>query len=706
MLTDHSFAPSYSSEVDDLAAELYLPAMRESQTYDRISGFFSSAVLSIAWPALRPFVEGNAGRIRLLCSPRLAEEDAAGIVSGYTARNEAALVAQLRAELDAMLAEPQMRRCAQLLTALIASGVVDIRLATVAHSAVASSRRMFHDKVGVFADHAGNRVGFRGTFNETYLGLARDGNVESVDVWTSWEGEKDARRLADAVHRFDHLWNGLAPGVDVFELPQTTLEQIKELAREVDERTLLSEFELLPSVDLETDDPWLLNGLRLRAHQQRAVTAWRASNRMGLLAHATGSGKTVTGLFCIREALRDGLHPVVVVPSKLLLEQWDEEIRDVLGYRTILCGGDNNRWRDGLVSAALADGRERIIIAVSASAASDEFQRQTRRFADRILLVADEAHRLGSPQHQRILETIPAVARLGLSATPERAGDDEGTALLLHYFGGIIDTYSIEDALQDGVLAPYEYFPHFVYLADHEQDQFDDYTRKIKRQAAMANAPSSSEGSTERLKQLLIARARVVKNAMEKPAKAAQILSAMYRSGDRWLVYCDNRRQVDDVRSALRRQDIPSWEYFRGMEGDAANTLRAFESNGGVVVSIRCLDEGVDIPASDHALILASSRNPREHIQRRGRVLRRQPFKTLATLVDVLTLPRTLDLDDGTIGTVTGEIARAAEFASWSVTRSANMLLREKWIALGLALDDLPGVLDAGFEDDGAEDTQ
>jgi len=304
-----------------------------------------------------------------------------------------------------------------------------------------------------------------------------------------------------------------------------------------------------------------------------------------------------------------------------------------------------------------------------------------------------------------VLDAIPAAERLGLSATPERAGDSEGTAVLLGYFGGIVDSYSIKDALDDHVLAPYEYFPEFVYLSDTEEEEFEEYTRKIKRQAAIAGEADPSDGAAERLKHLLIARARIIKNADAKPDAAADILARMYRSGDRWLVYCDNREQVARVRSALLGSDIQSWAYFRGMQGDPANTLRAFESNGGIVVSIRCLDEGVDIPASDHALILASSRNPREHIQRRGRVLRRQRFKTVATLVDVLTLPRTIDLDDGTIGTVVGEVARAAEFASWSLTRTADQKLRERWIDMGLSLDDMPGAVVAGVEDDLPEES-
>lgn len=702
MLTDHVFSPSYASEADDLVEDLYLPAMREAVSYDRIAGFFSSSVLVVAWPALRRFVAA-AGRIRLLCSPRLSEHDAQGLVSGYRAREETALAEQLRHELDMLLAEPALRDEARALTALIASGVIDVRLATVAEETEAGNRRMFHDKVGLFTDAAGNQVGFRGTFNETFSGLL--GNVESVDVWTSWEDGKDLVRLADASKRFERLWNGEAPGVRVIRLPEATLEYIHELAKQIDQDGLLRELEVGSAKSLPTEDPWVIADRTLRAHQRRAVQAWRDNDGHGLLAHATASGKTTTGLFCIREALGQGLRPIVIVPSALLLDQWRSEIRELLGYRVLTCGGGDDKWRRGLVTAVLEDtGIDRVVVAVAATASSPEFLAQTRRFSASAFLVADEVHRLGSPQYRTVLESIPAAARLGLSATPERAGDAEGTRVILNYFGGIIDTYGIKEALADGMLAPYEYAVEFVHLNVDEQDRFEEFTRKIRRQAAIARGDAASEAASDRLKRLLIDRARVVKNAAAKPAKAADVLSRMYQQGDRWLVYCDNRAQVDIARASLRRAGIESWEYFRGMTGDADNTLRAFDSNGGVVVSIRCLDEGVDIPAADHALILASSRNPREHIQRRGRVLRRAEFKTVATLVDVLTLPQTLDSEDATVGTVVGEVARAMEFAELSLTMTAKVRVREKWIEMGLPLSELPQMQHAGVEDDSLEE--
>lgn len=704
MLPDHHFSESYSSDRDDIAENLYLPAMSEAVSYDRISGFFSSTVLMVAFPALRQFVNGNNGKIRLLCSPRLSEADAAGMLLGYQARNDEELARQLKSELDRMLADTRVGGWARLLTALIANETIDVQLATVNGRSSASSRRMFHDKVGLFRDRHGHQVGFRGTFNETFLGLSRDGNVESVDVWTSWEDGKDVRRLDEATGRFEALWAGEEPGVRVIQLPDSTIEYIRQVAEGVDSDELM--VELAAAEQQLAKDPWELGDRGLRDHQQAAVEAWRANGRLGLLDHATGSGKTVTGMFCIREAQELGLVPVVIVPSTLLQDQWTAEIKKTLGSKVLQCGGGNTAWRNNVLSTALQAGGNRVVVAVAATAASDEFRRQATSHSESVLLVADEAHRLGSGRYSQILTDIPARARLGLSATPARAGDPHGTDVLNSYFSGVVHEYGIREALRDGVLVRYEYDAEFVELTDDEQDRFDDLTKKIRRQAAIASSDNASAHARDRLKRLLIDRSRVIKNATAKPPKAAEILQARHRDGDRWLVYCDNKKQVEDVRQCLSGADLRSWEYFRGMDGDPERTLKAFEVTGGVVVSIRCLDEGVDIPAADHALLLASSRNPREHIQRRGRVLRRAPWKTMATLVDVLALPRTINPDDDAVGATVGEVARAVEFATWSESPATTARLQQKWVELGLELNDLPSASREGFETDDDEEAE
>jgi superfamily II DNA or RNA helicase len=300
---------------------------------------------------------------------------------------------------------------------------------------------------------------------------------------------------------------------------------------------------------------------------------------------------------------------------------------------------------------------------------------------------------------------LDAPWRLGLSATPERANDPLGTSAIFDFFGGIIDRYSLKDALDDGVLAPYVYYPAWVRLTDDEQQRWDRMTAEIRRRYAIAQAPGAKPHTQDQLRHKLIERARIAKGAANKIPRAAELVATHYRPDEehRWLIYCDNQTQLGLVRDALEARGIRSWEYHRQMLGDPGATLRLFAVSGGIVVAIKCLDEGVDIPSATHALILASSRNPREFIQRRGRVLRQSSHKTVATLLDVLVLPDSVDQDDPSWPLVVGELARALQFASCALGQGAVSDLEAKWVSMGLPLTALDEVRPAGVESDDDE---
>lgn len=706
MLTDlGTLRTEYASDVNDIAGEFYNPCLREAVRYDRVTGFFSSTIFHLTWRSLSTFVTKNDGHIRLLCSPRLSERDADGLLYGYEARDDAALVVRLRQELEEML-RSEHADTARLLAALVASDRLDVRIARVAEVASAQTKRMFHDKVGLFVDREGHGVGFRGSMNESYLGLSAQGNIESIDVWPSWEGGRDAERVANATARFDRIWSGDIRGVDVLALPSEIREELERLAEDVELDALISQVSGSSPGRGPSSRPPAVNGIELRHHQRRAVAEWQRCNFRGLLSHATGSGKTITGLYCAQLLISEGLVPVFLVPSELLLEQWARQIRELLGCRVILCGGGNTRWaRDGLIRAALEQRTSttpHAIVAVLNSANSPAFRSQIRPMSHRVGLIADEVHRLGSPDFRIIMDWLQTPARLGLSATPERANDPVGTRAIFDYFGGIIDRYTLADALDDRVLAPYTYYPDWVSLSDPEQERWDQLTTQIRQMYAMARrSDSDKESSGRRLRMKQIERARIAKGAAAKIPKAAELVNARFRPGQKWLVYCDNQTQVREVRSALQARGLSSWEYHRQMVGSPEATLKLFEIDGGIVVAIRCLDEGVDIPSASHALILSSSRNPREFIQRRGRVLRKASGKTVATLLDVLVLPEADAANDPTLSLTFGELSRAHQFAEWSIGQSAVARLENKWIELGLSLAQLDEIRAGGVEIDG-----
>jgi superfamily II DNA or RNA helicase len=335
------------------------------------------------------------------------------------------------------------------------------------------------------------------------------------------------------------------------------------------------------------------------------------------------------------------------------------------------------------------------------TAAMSEFRTAVRQ-GSHLFMVADEVHRTGSANHLQLfsLDTGP---RLGLSATPHRAGDPVGTARILDYFNGIVPPpFTLQDAIKSGALTPYFYHVHPVNLTDTEQEDWDQITKRIRRLTAQnASAKEPNPDSEFQVKKLLIERGRLLKQAEHKAAMAATIAAATYHPGERWIVYCDDLTQLGAVRAEMARLGLDSLEYHSAMVGDKERTIRLFEVNGGIVVSIRCLDEGVDIPSVTHALILASSKNPREYIQRRGRVLRRAEGKSVAHIHDILVLPASVEQpdegEDPRVNILGGEITRSLEFGKSALNPAAITDLER--IALRYARD-YKALLGAGYEDE------
>lgn len=707
-LRDHEFAPSYDKAVQDVAGDFYLPCMRSSQRYDRVSGYFSSAVFSIAWPALREFVKAG-GQMRLICSPIFSGADLGALRQGHEGLDDADLGSALVSELQVLLASERSRKPVQVLAGLIAAGVVEVRLAVLTDATGPGDRRLFHDKVGVFIDADGDAVGFRGSMNETYLGLAADGNLESVDVFPSWAGGRDALRVEEARERFESLWLDEIASVRVRPVPEVAAHVLREAGAQ--EWEVLVD-EVVAEAAVRAAMP--ASARPMHEHQVTALATWELHGRRGLLEHATGSGKTYTAIQAVRAVLTEGGVAIVLVPSALLLQQWNAELGEHLEDlhpQILLVGDGHDAWRrDELLRPWTMPGgdRPRIVVAMMPSASTDTFLTRVSR-TDQMLVVADEAHRLGSARAQSLLK-LDASYRLGLSATPYRAGDAEGTARLLDYFGGVLPPpYTLADAIADRILTPYNFLPHDVALEAAEQADYEDLTRKIRREAGRRAAAMEDLASSERLRKLAIDRARVLKRASGKVGLAVRVLGEHWQPGQRWLVYCDGLRQLRQVRAGLAHAGLDTLEYHSAMAGDRAATLTELELNGGILVSVRCLDEGVDLPAVSHALILASSRNPREFIQRRGRILRRHRGKTLAYLHDAIVVPAASSEPPPPGGDrlLLGELQRVMEFARGAANPQALTQVEALCIRYGIpvALDaDPSSVGAAGLEIDDEED--
>jgi superfamily II DNA or RNA helicase len=700
-LSDLHLKTAYHKGQDDIAGEFYLPCMSRAVRYDRAVGYFNSTIYIIAWPSLRDFVD-RSGIMRVICSPVLAPDDIAAIEEGYSERIEASIAERLREDVRRMLSDPYLHRPARVLATLVSLGVIEVRIAFMAKKGDTHPRHIFHDKLGIFEDEDGHTVTFRGSMNETWSGLSADGNLESIDVNVSWEGGRDAQRVENAKAYFEALWSDQYPTVTVRRFPDIAREELVSAADKEGWPQLLDEICVEMDISRRISADRSPGGRVPRQYQVQALQEWFDRGRRGIFEHATGSGKTFTALCAIRNALERKEGVLVLVPSELLLGQWQEEIQSTLAGldpQLVLCGAANTRWRsDQLVRAGTRAGpTPRIVIATMQTACSDDFLRQVRQ-GDELFLVADEVHRIGSPAHRRIL-SLHAGPRLGLSATPRRAGDPEGTEALLEYFGGIIPPpFTLQDAIRAGALTPYVYHVYTVRLAQGEQEEWDKTTKRIRQHYAQeAQAEQLTLRDDRRLKQWLIERAKIVKTAARKVDLALRVMQENYKPRQHWIVYCDSQLQLHDVTTLLRNNGYSATEYHSAMPGDREQTLRHFEYNGGILVSIRCLDEGVDIPAVSHALILASSKNPREFIQRRGRVLRKAPNKSLAHIHDAIVVPRVVEEDCPSLSIIQSELARALEFGKGSENPSSITELQRIAVRAGL---DHERLLGAGYEDD------
>jgi superfamily II DNA or RNA helicase len=335
------------------------------------------------------------------------------------------------------------------------------------------------------------------------------------------------------------------------------------------------------------------------------------------------------------------------------------------------------------------------------TACSDTFRLKLSQ-GEHLLVVADEVHEMGSSERSKLF-SIEAEARLGLSATPRRFGDPEGTYKVFNYFGKVLQPpFTLVDAIQSGRLVKYEYFPHTVRLTASETDAWAEATEKIKREIARLSHGENGQATiSDAIKMMLIQRSRIAKKAAAKIGLASEVLSKNYEEGQRWLVYCEDQDQLSQVVDVLKNVGLTVNQYHTAMSGDPEASLEWFRKLGGILVSIRCLDQGVDIPEISHALILASSQNPRQFIQRRGRVLRTAPGKFGATIHDAIVIPPSIYDEPEQMALARAELQRAIEFSDSAVNRFADAELRSIAAEIGL---DIAVSSQVGYEEDETEE--
>ncbi|MBF2066563.1 MAG: DNA phosphorothioation system restriction enzyme [Calothrix sp. C42_A2020_038] len=431
--------------------------------------------------------------------------------------------------------------------------------------------------------------------------------------------------------------------------------------------------------------PEMPSWLELRSYQTQAITNWFKSNGRGTLKMATGSGKTITALAIACELYKQIKLQVllVVCPYRHLVTQWAREC-EKFNLKPILAFESVYSWQTQLSTQLynIHSGTQDFltIITTNSTLTTESFQSQLRYLPERTLIIGDEAHNLGA---SKLEESLPRHVglRLGLSATPERYYDEDGTQSLFDYFGAVIKPeFTLKDAIEQGALVHYLYYPILVELTETESIAYSKITRRIGRALlfkGQENSNLSNIEDNEDIKNLLMRRARLVGTA-ENKLNALRELMHGRRDKKHTLFYCSDGSPQQGTQYDLSQlnavtQILGVELNYRVSTYTAQTSLlereklrRQFEAGElQGLVAIKCLDEGVDIPAIQTAVILASSTNPRQFIQRRGRVLRPHPGKDRATVFDMIVLPPDLDRDTVEVerNLLRKELKRFIEFA-------------------------------------------
>ncbi|KJS16041.1 MAG: DNA repair protein [Peptococcaceae bacterium BRH_c4b] len=681
--------------LDKVARDFYIPLLQHATSYKRAVGFFSSSILVEISKGISALVK-NGGSIQLVASPYLSDEDIEAIRTGYALRDSIIKSSVLRELKDPQT--PFEKERLNMLANLIADGILDIKIAFTEDE---SKMGMYHEKMGIISDGMGNRVAFSGSMNESATAI--NANYETIDVFCSWKSDHECERVKVKENAFTAIWNDSEPNIRIIEFPELKQEIIERYKNAPPNFNIdRDEFESLLSGKSE-DKPKRLGAVipesvTLHDYQKEAIEAWAQNGYQGIFDMATGTGKTFTGLGAVArlcEEIDNHLAVVIVCPYQHLVEQWVEDI-ELYGMKPIVgySASSQKDWKARLDNA-IRDQKLKVknrqffcFICTNATFASSYVQSQISKIRGHALLMVDEAHNFGAENLSRLL-TDKFNYRLALSATIDRHNDAEGTHRIRDYFGQKCIEYTLERAIEENKLSKYKYYPLICTLNEAELQRYNELTYEIGK--CIINDKHGKKKLSEKGKILALARARLIAGAEDKITKLEEEITP-YINNNHILIYCgatkllqsgqdstviddEDIRQIDAVTDLLGNKLNMKVSQFTSKEDIAERAILKREFSRGdtlqALIAIKCLDEGVNIPKIRTAFILASTTNPKEYIQRRGRVLRLAEGKDFAKIYDFITLPYELDdvpsLTEGqlkkTLSLVRNELSRAEEFA-------------------------------------------
>jgi len=713
--------------------------LENSKEFDLQLGYFSSATISVLADGFATFIS-NGGKMRLVINHIVSEEDkeaiSKGLHGGVIDCFDLTNFETLRQTFDEY--QQQFFEC---LAFLIYDKRIDIRIIKPRNK-----KGISHTKSGQFRD-GDSITSFTGSANFTISGLFN--NLEEIKIDRSDSVDQMVQnRIASQREEFDAIMKGKKRNIEYLS-PENLISAIQSNFGDKDIEELLDVEKKLRKIKAEKAikerqeqidavcedlvvEPQFPYHSGPRDYQKTAFENWKNNGQKGLFAMATGTGKTITSLNCLLEIYkRKGYYKtIILVPTITLVNQWEQECRKFNFSNIIKVYSKNLTWRDEVERVAFNEKYKTdkdpevsyIIISTYASYSRERVFKVLNGFdRRRLLMIADECHNMGSGSLVKRLKEIPYLRRIGLSATPERQFDDEGNQKLKKFFGSeehYTYEYSMEEAIQNGVLCKYMYYPHLVRLTPDEMDAYVELSERI---AKYFNYDKEKfDHIDEKLKMMLLARKRIVHKAENKIEAFREIIEKRFQEKGNLkysLIYVPEGNKPDyigggdDFDISEDIGDDNDMEHLINLytkvvtEVDDHVTVRKFVSGQQdreeilhefstgrlhVLTSMKCLDEGVDVPRSELAIFCASTGNPRQFIQRRGRVLRTHPDKKMAELHDLVVVPEVNPYSDSyrmEQSLLRGELMRVINFSSLSENPSySEMELREVLDHYGLNL--------------------
>lgn len=622
--TDLQIKKSYINQgTDSFVDSLLNPALKLAKTYRRSVGFFSSSVFKLLINSLPSFIR-NGGKINLIVSPTLNEDDVAAIRLGYERKEDVVgrqFIEDFKREIrtfdDTSL---------QILSELVARSILDIKVASVKNEL-----GIYHDKLGILVDKDGNKIVFYGSPNSSLN--AYQNNYERVRVVRSWiAGEGDS--VDDEVIEFDKLWDNQNEFLDVYNFMDSVKKSILNV---VEER----------KAEKKNSEP-----IKLFDYQEKAIEKWAENGYKGFYVMATGTGKTWTAIYSAKRLIENFSSLIVIAaPYKHLVKQWAEDVKRAFKDASILLiSSENPQWysiaKQLVIAQKYTPEKQIILITTIKSFYSDKFNTVMAMSTQDKLLIVDEAHRF-TQRDEELHTTFKYM--LGLSATPINGKNNAAGVELVNFFGGQVFALPIEEALERRFLVPYNYHPIFVAATEEEENRFNQIS---------ANMASCFHNEVlvdrERFVKYVRTRLRIISMAENKINHIDDFIKTIPVK-DHFIVYCGDGRLFDGEREDEIRhiQFVKNHLYNLGIKSSQFTATESMDRRMELVdmfntnevaslVAIRCLDEGINIPSIKSALILSSNDDYREFVQRRGRILRKYGDKKEADIYDVIVLPSQL----------------------------------------------------------------